>query len=106
MPWESIEKLREEFAAGDEKRDANFTTPEDICRCDNIPYGPDPVWNLLDVYRPKGAEGKLPVIVNVHGGGWVFPSLYKFFGTQISLFIVLSAKGSITVISAHDYLLP
>lgn len=100
------DKMRKEWKENDAKRDAGLTTPDDIVRFDDILYSVDPVWNLLDVYKPKGAEGKLPVIVNVHGGGWAFPSLYKFFGTQISLFIVLSAKGSITVISAHDYLLP
>ena len=99
------DKMRKEWKENDAKRDAGLTTPDDIVRFDDIQYSVDPVWNLLDVYRPKGVEGKLPVIVNVHGGGWVFPSLYKFFGTQISLFIVFSAKGSITVISAHDYLL-
>ena len=39
-------------------------------------------WNYLDVYRPKTAEGrKLPVIVNVHGGGWVYgdKEVYQFY---------------------------
>ena len=60
------------FKRGDDKRDAGLTTPEDICRFDNIQYGPDKRWNLLDVYRPKGLDGKAPVIVSIHGGGWVY----------------------------------
>ena len=60
------------FRRGDEKRDAGLTTPEDICRFDDLQYGPDKRWNVLDVYRPLGAGGKLPVIVSVHGGGWVY----------------------------------
>ena len=64
--------LRTTFRHSDNKRDAGLTTPEDICRFDNIFYGPDREWNLLDVYRPKNSEGKLPVIVSVHGGGWVY----------------------------------
>ena len=60
------------FKKGDDKRDAGLTTPEDIVRFNDIPYGPDPKENLLDVYRPRNAEGKLPVIVSVHGGGWVY----------------------------------
>ena len=56
----------------DDKRDAGLTTPSDIRRFDDIHYGPDKKWNVLDVYRPKEAEGKLPVIVSVHGGGWVY----------------------------------
>lgn len=55
----------------DRKRDEGLITPEDIVRFDNIRYGETEV-NLLDVYRPKTAVGKLPVIVSVHGGGWVY----------------------------------
>ncbi len=37
---------------GDAERDAGLTTPEDIVRFDDVAYGEDPKWNLLDVYRP------------------------------------------------------
>lgn len=60
------------FHKGDQKRDAGLTTPDTIERKDNILYGPDEKWNLLDVYYPRNREGKLPVIVSVHGGGWVY----------------------------------
>ena len=56
----------------DRKRDEGLTAPEEIFRFDNIPYGPDPWWHLLDIYRPRDAEGKIPVIIDVHGGGWVY----------------------------------
>lgn len=57
----------------DDFRDAGLTTPEDVVRYDDIVYGDDPEWQILDVYRPRGAEGEsLPVIVSVHGGGWVY----------------------------------
>lgn len=52
-------------------RDAGLVTPEDIRRFDDIKYGEDDR-NVLDVYRPKSETGKLPVIVSVHGGGWVY----------------------------------
>ncbi|MBP5177152.1 MAG: alpha/beta hydrolase [Clostridia bacterium] len=55
----------------DKKRDEKFTTPDDIVRYDDILYGDTEV-NVLDVYRPKNAAEKLPVIVSVHGGGWVY----------------------------------
>lgn len=64
--------VRTMFGRGDDKRDAGCTTPEDIRRIDDISYGPDPKWNRLDVYRPKNVRGPLPVIVSVHGGGWVY----------------------------------
>ncbi len=63
---------RAAFSRGDAKRDAGLGTPAGIRRCDDIQYGPDRKWNVLDVYRPAGAEGTLPVIVSVHGGGWVY----------------------------------
>lgn len=64
--------VRTMFKRGDDKRDAGCMTPEDIRRFDDIVYGPDPKWNRLDVYRPKEVKGLLPVIVSVHGGGWVY----------------------------------
>ena len=64
--------VRTVFRRGDEKRDAGLTTPADIVRYDDVVYGPDRRRNMLDVYRPKGAGGKLPVIVSVHGGAWVY----------------------------------
>ena len=68
--------VRETFSAGDDLRDAGLATPEDIIRYDDIAYGPDPAQQSLDVYRPRAEEGKkLPVIVSVHGGGWVYGCL-------------------------------
>ena len=64
--------LRSAFERGDNKRDAGLETPEDIRRYDDIAYGGDARWQVLDVYRPKNETGKLPVIVSVHGGGWVY----------------------------------
>lgn len=65
--------IRKIFKEGDEKRDAGLTTPENIERFDDILYGEDQKWQRLDVYRPKSAhEQKLPVIVSIHGGGWVY----------------------------------
>ena len=75
--------VRKAFAAGDMVRDAGLKTPEDVQRFDNIVYGEDKVWQSLDVYRPKATniEEKLPVIVSVHGGGWVYgdKKLYQFY---------------------------
>lgn len=80
------DQMRKEWKENDAKRDAGLTTPEDIERFDDIQYGPDPVWNLLDVYRPKEEKGKLPVIVVVHGGGWVYgdKNLYQFYGMTLA----------------------
>ena len=68
----SLSEFCESNKKDDAIRDAGLTTPDDIQRFDNIFYGPDETRNYLDVYRPKEAKGKLPVIVSVHGGGWVY----------------------------------
>ncbi len=60
------------FKKGDDKRDAGLVTPKEVIRYDDIVYGEDPKWQSLDVYRPRGEDGYLPVIVSVHGGGWVY----------------------------------
>ncbi len=74
--------VRTNFKLGDDKRDAGLATPENVIRYDDIAYGPDRKWQILDVYRPKTEAGKrLPVIVNVHGGGWVYGTkeTYQFY---------------------------
>jgi len=74
--------VRENFGKGDAERDRGLCTPEDITRFDDIPYGTDPKWQVLDVYRPAGAGDRpLPVIVSVHGGGWVYGDKegYQFY---------------------------
>ena len=75
------EMIRTKFGATDTKRDEGLTTPEDIIRYDNLAYGEDPEWQFLDVYRPKDAEGRLPLIISVHGGGWVYgdKERYQFY---------------------------
>ena len=64
--------LRKTFEASDNRRDAGLSTPDDIERMDDICYGTDAGWQVLDAYRPKGTTGPLPVIVSVHGGGWTY----------------------------------
>lgn len=70
---ETSDMIRKMFGQGDEIRDEGLTTPADVERFDDILYGEDKQWQVLDVYRPKAAKDKkLPVIVSVHGGGWVY----------------------------------
>ena len=87
------QKIRNAFGTADKKRDINKTSPADVIRFDNIRYGegkPEK-WQLLDVYRPgtkasviaeaTSSFEKLPVIVNVHGGAWVYgdKDVYQFY---------------------------
>ena len=59
-------------ARDDAKRNEGLQTPDGVERFDDILYGEDQARNRLDVYRPKNQSGKLPVIVSIHGGGWVY----------------------------------
>lgn len=70
---EISDKIRKEFGEKDDERDFGLTVPEDVERFCDLKYGDDATWQVLDVYRPKADIGKvLPVIVSVHGGGWVY----------------------------------
>ncbi|MBR3327782.1 MAG: alpha/beta hydrolase [Atopobiaceae bacterium] len=73
--------LKAAMEAADKKKNEGLTTPEDVVRFDDVVYGTDPTWEVLDVYRPRGAEGALPTIVSVHGGGWVYgdKEVYQFY---------------------------
>jgi acetyl esterase/lipase len=76
------DQIRKSFKESDDIRDAGLTTPEDVRRYDDIVYGSDPKWQSLDVYRPKDKDGEiLPVIVSVHGGGWMYgdKERYQFY---------------------------
>ncbi len=77
----SSDKKRKNFKENDDKRDFGLRTPKNIERHDNIKYGEDEKWQILDVYRPKNVEGYLPVIVSVHGGGWVYgdKEVYQYY---------------------------
>ncbi len=57
---------------GDRKRDAGLTVPPEVEEIRDLSYGSCGKWNLLDLYLPREAGRTLPVIVSVHGGGWVY----------------------------------
>ncbi len=78
--------LKTMFNHFDTKRDKGLTDPEDITRCNNIQYGDDPKWNLLDVYYPKGTNKPLPTIVSIHGGGYVYGTkeVYQYYGMNLA----------------------
>jgi Esterase/lipase len=69
------------YARSDAKRDKGLCIPEDIKRCDDISYGKYGVQNLLDVYCKGNVGVKQPVIISVHGGGFVYGSkkAYQFY---------------------------
>lgn len=57
----------------DEKRESGHTWPTTVTQQNDIFYINDGnPYHKLDIYRPEDATGKLPVIIDVHGGGWVY----------------------------------
>ncbi len=77
--------MRQGCKRSDAKRDAGLTYPEDVIRTENIAYGPHKM-NVLDVYRPMCEQTTLPVIVSVHGGGWVYgdKELYSHYCVSLA----------------------
>lgn len=68
----SVETFCKSNAIDDAKRNEGLLTPEGVQRVDDVLYGVDAERNRLDIYRPKEYHGKLPVIISIHGGGWVY----------------------------------
>lgn len=85
---ERVLQKRREWAEGDAKRDAGLTEPADVVKYRDLSYGPFGEFNLLDIYRPEKAEGALPVIVNIHGGGYFYgdKELYRFYAMRLAQF--------------------
>lgn len=82
---DTIVKMRQEWTATDEKRDAGVLDPENVTRYEDLRYGNHPE-NLLDVYCTEGTAGLLPTIISIHGGGWFYGSkkLYSHYCLRLA----------------------
>ncbi len=103
---EKIKNFLNEYRSGckrsDDHRDSEL--PHDIPeveRIDNLPYGPDEKWHTLDVYLPKKESVLFPVIINIHGGGWVYGTkeTHQYYGMGL-------AKRSFAFINPNYRLAP
>lgn len=64
--WQNTKK-------SDDKRIATLTEPEGIKRICNLAYIDDgDKYHMLDVYYPENVNEKMPVIIDIHGGGWMY----------------------------------
>lgn len=70
----------------DKKRDAGLTVPDAVTEIRDLSYGEHGQWSLLDLYVPKAAEAPVPVIVSVHGGGWVYGTkeTYRYYCSDLA----------------------
>lgn len=82
-----VTNFRDSAYKHDTERDSGLAhdIPE-VERLDNLPYGPDKKWHTLDVYLPKNHEAPFPVIINIHGGGWVYGTkeTYQYYGMGLA----------------------
>ncbi len=68
---------------------AEQTPPSGVEEVNNIAYIDDGnIYHLLDVYYPEGAtpETALPMIVDIHGGGWIYgdKELNKYYCLELA----------------------
>lgn len=83
--WKQTEK-------GDNARMAKLPLPDGVCEDNNHSYIDDGTWqHKIDVYYPENFSGKLPVVVDIHGGGWMYGS--KELNKPYCLY--LAAKGCV-----------
>ncbi|MEI8200400.1 MAG: alpha/beta hydrolase [Eubacteriales bacterium] len=82
-----IRKMLDVWESIDKQSLAQQTLPSGIVEIADIPYVSDGnSGHLLDVYYPENANGKLPVIINLHGGGFVYGNkeLNKLYGYHMA----------------------
>ncbi len=80
MNWKNTEK-------NDAKRIASQTEPEGLEQFLDVPYIDDgEKGHLLDIYYPQGAKENLPVIIDIHGGGWMYgyKEINKYFCLKLA----------------------
>lgn len=61
--------------SGDKSKHAKQTPPDNVTEISDIPYIDDGNhYHLLDVFYPDNLQQgeKLPVIIDIHGGGWMY----------------------------------
>jgi len=81
-------------ADGDAAKHAVQTPPEHIVEDNDIPYIDDGnIYHRLDVYYPESvittsdsAKAQLPVIIDIHGGGWLYgdKELNKYYCLELA----------------------
>ena len=98
----SLQSILFRIGAGksDRKRDRIIPLPAGVQQVCNLTYGDHGKYNRMDIYYPKGAE-RCPIIVSVHGGGFVYGSkeIYKRYCMDL-------ARRGFTVVNMNYRLAP
>ena len=103
-PYLAVSAMRRNFKKNDDRRDEGLETPEGVRRIDDIPYG-DGAMQVMDVYRPAEAEGPLPCIVSVHGGGYFYGTkeTYQYYCMDLALRGFAVVNFSYRLAPAHKF---
>ena len=93
--------FRRGAAKGDKIRNDATEFPAGVVCRENIRYGDQGNDHLLNIYYPEGTEGKLPTIVTIHGGGYVYgdKEVYHFYCADL-------ARRGFTVVNFNYRLAP
>jgi acetyl esterase/lipase len=60
----------------------------------NVPYNNDNLQkHLLDIYLPANAKGKLPLVILIHGGGWLSNDKYADIGYMKKTVAEIVSRG-------------
>jgi acetyl esterase/lipase len=98
-PWPSVLLIRHAFAKGGAEAAASIAhlVPKDVSAQRDLHYMAGDPDALFDVFAPAGAQGPLPAVIWVHGGGFVAGSR-----SELSNYLqILAARGFVAV--AIDY---
>ena len=72
----------------DKKRDAGLTIPDDVEYVRDIRYGRNKKYHELDICWPIEAKPrkKYPLIISIHGGGYVYGTkeVYQFYAASLA----------------------
>jgi len=93
--WPSVWLIRNSIDEGAAEASASVTglVPANISAERGLSYAPGDRDALLDVYAPPEAPGPLPVVVWVHGGGFISGSRSDLSG----YLQILAARGFVTI---------
>jgi acetyl esterase/lipase len=83
-----------QFAFGQTANPFKNLFPQGTVIHDNIPYNNDTLKkHLLDIYLPANAKGKLPLVILIHGGGWLSNDKYADLGYMKKTIVELVSQG-------------
>ena len=106
---------RYEWAKSDASRDAGIKEPEHVKKITDIIYAESETedekkWHLMDIYYPEENKrfvknGRYPVIVSVHGGGWFYgdKELYRLYTMTLATYGFAVVNFNYRLSPEHSY---